>query len=77
MLSPPAPHFAAGWMELLCDLFLPVAQSQAVWGHDTLATRLFRDRYAAPTTVLNRKINANSNPRPNQFSLLLHKQYKI
>jgi len=32
-------------MELLCDLFLPVVQSQAVWGHDTLATRLFRDRY--------------------------------
>ena len=30
-------------MEVLCDLFLPFLQSRAIWGHYTLATRLFRD----------------------------------
>jgi len=33
-------------VELLCDLFLPVVQSQAVEEHDTLTTRLFRYRYS-------------------------------
>jgi len=31
---------------MLRDLFLPVVLSQAVWGHDTLATCLFRHRFA-------------------------------
>jgi len=33
-----------GWMELPGDLFFPVIQSQAIWEHDSLATRIFRDR---------------------------------
>ena len=38
-------HLAVSWLELLCDLFLPVIQSQADWEHDSLATRIFRDRF--------------------------------
>ena len=31
----PTPHLSLSWLELLCDLFLPVVQSQAVEEHDT------------------------------------------
>jgi len=32
------------WVEPLCDIFLPVIQSQAVEEHDTFTTRVFRYR---------------------------------
>jgi len=40
-------------MESLCDHFLPVIQSHAIWYDDSLATRTFRDRldYATKHTL--------------------------
>ena len=53
MIQQPTPHLSVSWMELLCDLFLPVVQSQAVWGHDTLATHLFRKWNVLPKKLPN------------------------
>jgi len=40
-------YLAVSWLELLCDLFLRVVQSQAIEEDDTLGTRLFRYRCCA------------------------------
>jgi len=34
-------YLSVSWLELLCDLFLPVVQSQALEEHDTLTTCLY------------------------------------